>query len=360
MHSNLTRSVLLSALFAASVTAQSHLVVPAAYANQDAISFNWLPGASRDVRQQTLVGAAHLTPMLGETITAIEWRRSAKNEVFQGGVANLTVTLSIAPHDTLDATSWFAANVGPAPIVVFSGQVTLPTSPADPGPNVAWTADNVVRVPLTTPFLYNGGTLCVDVVGAPVPGLNADWWMADAMFEDLPGTVVDLGGGCGTYGGPANTWSHVETRSLVAGGYAHFYAYGPPLELAIAAFGIGTPIGVPLNTLGFQSPPNCDLHLAVLDTLVPAILIPDPNPFLASAGGRADFEFKLPGVPAILGAQMTTQWLEWSQMATSNALQWTVAGTMPTLDMALLEGDPSEPNGNLTVHLAHVLRFEHN
>ena len=130
------------------------------------------------------------------------------------------------------------------------------------------------------------------------------------MFEDLPGTVVDLGGGCGTYGGPSNTWSHIEARSLVAGGYAHFYAYGPPLQLAIAAFGIGTPVGVPLSSIGFPSPPNCELHLAVLDTLVPTLLIPDSNPALISRGGRADFEFKLPGLPTTLGAQMTTQWLE--------------------------------------------------
>ena len=128
----------------------------------------------------------------------------------------------------------------------------------------------------------------------------------------------------------SNTWSFVATRSLVAGGYAHFYAYGPPMQLATVAFGVGTPIGLPMTSLGFASPPNCALHLTTLDGLIPAILVPDSHPALVSRGGRADFEFKLPAVPTMLGTGMTTQWLEWSQMATSNALQWTVAGAMPT------------------------------
>ena len=56
---------------------------------------------------------------------------------------------------------------------------------------------------------------------------------------------------------------------------------------------------------------------------------------------------------------MTTQWLEWSQLATSNALQWSVASAVPTLDMALVESDPSQSKGNVTVFLAHVMRFEY-
>jgi hypothetical protein len=55
----------------AAVTAQQHLVVPAAFTNAEAPAYGWIAGASRDVRQQTLIGASHLTALLNQTITAI-------------------------------------------------------------------------------------------------------------------------------------------------------------------------------------------------------------------------------------------------------------------------------------------------
>ncbi|MCB9876978.1 MAG: hypothetical protein H6835_05175 [Planctomycetes bacterium] len=336
-----------------------HLVVPAAYTTADAVSHDWVAGASRAVRQQTLIGASHLTNMVGHDLTAFELRRSAKNEQFVGGAMHWTVTLSIAPHEPLLCSSAYAANVGATPVQVFDGIVTLPTSPAEPGPNVAWDADNVLRVVFQQPFAYSGGTLCIDVLGTPIAGQEANWWMADAMFEDLPGTVVDLGGGCGAYGGPAHVWSSVQERTLVAGGVAHFTAYGPPMSIAIAAFGVGTPVGIPMTALGLPSPPECELHVLTLDGMMAAAMLPHSNPNLVSRGGRADIELKLPETTYVLGLQLTTQWLELTQLATSNALQWSVANAIPTLDMALVESDPSQTNGNVTVFLAHVLRFEY-
>ncbi|MEZ6036567.1 MAG: hypothetical protein R3F29_03745 [Planctomycetota bacterium] len=351
-------AVLLLASLAIAQTPQ-HIVAPSAYTTTDAISQNWVAGASRPVRQQTLVGASHLTAMVGHALTALELRRTAKPEQYEGGTMHWTVTLSIAPITPLQCSSAYAANVGPAPVQVFDGDVTLPTSPAEPGPVVAWDADNVLRVEFQQPFPYNGGTLCIDVLGTPIAGQNADWWMADAMFEDLPGTVVDLGGGCGAYGGPSHVWSSVQERTLVAGGFAHFTAWGPRMSFAIAAFGVGNPVGIPMTMLGFASPPECNLHLSSIDGMIPVLLLPHSNPSLVSRGGRADVELKLPGTPYALGIQMTTQWLEWSQLATSNALQWSVANAVPTLDMALVESDPSQNNGNVTVFLAHVMRFEY-
>jgi len=85
------------------------------------------------------------------------------------------------------------------------------------------------------------------------------------------------------------------------------------------------------------------------------------NPMYAmaeAARGLAAVEVRVPNDPAVFGATMTTQWLEWSQQASSNAIEWTVANAAPGLGMALLEGHPQEASGHLTVHLAHVLRFE--
>lgn len=348
-------------MLAATAAAQSpqHLVVPAAYATNDAVSYQWIAGASRDVRQQTLIAPAHLTSMVGSTIEAIELRRSAANEVFQGGSANLTVTLSTSPHTPLTCSSSFAANVGLDAVQVFSGSVALPTSPATTGPAVAWSANNTVRIVFQTPFVYTGGTLCVDVTGAPVSGQNANWWMADAEFEDLSAVTTDFGGGCGGYGGPQHHWSYVAERTLIAGAHAQFFAYGPPGDLALVMFGVGSPVGVPMTALGFPSPVACELHMASLVLLELAVFVPESNPALLSRGGRADLELKFGDDPSFLGLTCTTQWVDLLSWETSNAIEWTTPSSVPSLGMALVEGHPAETNGLVSVHLAHVMRFEY-
>jgi len=350
----------LAALSAAALTAQApqHVVVPAPYATNDAVSFQWIAGASRDVRQQTLIAQTHLTGLVGHALLAIELRRTAANQVYLGGTADLTVSLSISPIDPLSCSSQFAANVGPNPVQVFAGSVTLPTSPAVTGPTVAWTQDNIVRIPFQVPFAYMGGTLCVDVVGHPVSGQNANWWMADAEFEDLATTATDLGGGCGIYGGPQKQWSYVAKRTLVAGGHSLFFAYGPPWSIGIAAFGDGTPTGVPLSMLGLPSPAGCDLHLGSITLLQAAVFEPDSHPSLASRGGRAEIRLPFPNDPSFIALTFTTQWVEVGNWWTSNAIEWTSAASVPQLGMALVEGHPNDAAGEVTVHLAHVMRFE--
>ncbi len=349
------------ALSATALVAQGpqYLVAPAAYAATDAISYEWLAGASRDLRQQTLIGASHLAPLLGQTLTAIELRRSAANEIYAGGTIGLTVTLSISANTPLSTSSVYAANVGSGAVQVFSGQLVLPTSPATPGPGVPWSPQNVLRIPFTMPFVYQGGTLLVDVVGQPVVGQNANWWMADAEFENIGGTTVDLGGGCGAYGGPQHRWSYVAKRSLLPGAHARFFAYGPPNSIGLAAFGTKSLTPLPLWLLGFPSGVGCDLMLSSLDAIIIAVFEPETEPGLLARGGVAEIRLPIPGNPAVLGLAMTTQWLEWSQMATSNAIEWTIASAVPTLDMALVEGHPLAATGEVSVHLAHVMRFEY-
>jgi hypothetical protein len=344
---------------ASGLLAQQHVVAPAAYTTTDAMAYEWIAGASRPLRQQTLVGASHLAALQGHLIEAIELRRTAANEAYAPGTTQLTVTMSISTMPPVACSATYADNVGANPQLVFSGQVALPASPATTGSTVAWTPDNTVRIPLQVPFLYTGGTLVIDVVGQPVSGQNANWWMADAMFEHLPAQVVDLGGGCGIYGGVHKRWSHVAQRSLVPGGSARFFAYGPAFSLGLCAFGTKSSVPVPLSLLGLPAGPTCNLHLASIDGLELAVFEPEPHPGLLSRGAVAEVRFKIPAVPTVLGFTLTTQWLEWTQMATSNAIEWTVAGALPTLDMALVEGHPQAATGEPSVHLAHVVRFEY-
>ena len=331
-----------------------HIVVPPTYATDDAISHNWLAGASRPVRQQTLVGQNHLTAMLNKHIKAIEFRRSASNGTFLGGKANMVVSLSTSTSATHEVSSAFANNIdaGTAQEVFNSTSTTpeepvvFPTSPPSVGPSVDWIEDNVVRIEFQTPFFYTGGRLCIDITGTPIATEEANWWMADAECEDIPGIVTDLNGGCGTYA----TSSYVSKYSLVVGGYAKMTAYGTPGGFGFAM--IGDPGGpVPVAALGFAPPGNCNLMLN-------SLLILQPVFFDLQSPGRADFEIKIPNLPGAQGLTLATQWFDWTESATTNALQWTITSA-PSLDMALVEGHPAEATGNVAVELAHVIRFEY-
>lgn len=351
---------LLASALGAQTAAPQYRVVPAPYATTDAISYNWLAGGNADLRQQTLVGPSHLQGLIGHELLAIEFRRNAANEVYQGGAALLTVVLSTSARDPLRCSPRFTDNVGPDAALAYSGTIAWPTSPAIAGPTVPWTSQNTVRIPLQTPFVYQGGTLCIDIVGAPVAGQETGWWMADAEFEDLSGSAVATGNGCGIYGGPQHEWSHVATRTLLPGAHARFFAHGPSNGLAFAMFGASSPFPTPLSAFGIAAP-GCDLHLQpglVLATQF-AVFEPEVHPLLRGQNGCADARFWIPDSTWTFGLTLTTQWLDLTQPATSNAITWTVASALPTLDMALVEGVPSEDHGEVTVHLAHVLRFEH-
>ena len=355
------RFALLALLGSTTLLAQAprHFVVPSEYTVNDAVSYEWLAGASRDLRQQTLIAETEIAPLVGQRLLALELRRTTQNELFAGGTMNWTVTLSTSPRTPLTCSSQYAANVGTDAVEVFSGPVTLPTSPANTNTKVGWTADNTIRVAFTTPFLYLGGVLCVDVVGTPIPGQNANWWMADAEFEDLSSTIVNLGGGCPPYGGPQGEWSGVAERTLVPGAHAQFFAYGVPNNLAIAMFGTGSPVGVPMAAFGFGVPTQCELHLSSLLLFELAVFVPEMDPNLMVRGGRADLELQMGTDASFLGLTCTTQWIDLVTMHTSNAIQWTTASSVPTLGMALVEGHPAETGGLVSVHLAHVMRFEY-
>ena len=356
----LTATLLSSITVAASVAAQQHAVVPAIRANTNAPAYGWIAGASRNVRQQTLIGASHLTAMVGKSISAIDLRRHSENEQYLGGTANLTVTLSIAPITPLECTPVFASNTNLPGSPVFSGQVTLPTSPAATGGPVGWSTAETVHIQFTNPFVYTGGTLCVDITGIAIAGQNANWWMANLELEDIGGTLTNLGGGCGIYGGPTKEWSDIDRRSLLPGAQARFTASGSLNGLALAAFGTRAPFSIPLSLTGLPSPSGCDLWLSSINAIMPTIFVPPLNPQDLPFGGDAEVNFQVPNSSTVFGFTMTTQWVDWSQMASSNAIEWSIANTAPTIEMAMIEGDASSPTGMPRPYMGHVMRFEYN
>lgn len=359
MRAHLLASLLALAIPAA-VCAQSSLVVPASASANDAMSYEWVAGASQLHRQQTLIGQSHLLLLVGRQVAAVELRRTAVTDAFAQGAANLVVVLSTSPNAPANCDNHFAANVGPDATLVFQGPVTFPASPAT-GPSgspVSWTVNNTLRIQFTTPFVYQGGTLCVDVQGTPIVGQKT-WWMADATEEVVPGTAtVEIGAGCGVYGGPTHVWSEVQERSLVPGGYGVFRAEGPANGPALAMFGAAAQAPFPLSLLGIPTP-GCMLHLdaTAIHVMMPAVFEPETHP--QAFGAIAEVLVRIPATPSVFGFTMTTQWFDLLQLATSNAITWTVANAIPQLDMALVEGHPSLPYGTVSTYLAHVMRFEY-
>jgi hypothetical protein len=339
-------------------------VVPNSAAANDANSYVWLAGASQPLRQQDLIGQSQLTALIGHTITAIELRRTAAAEIYQGGATNLTVSMSISPNTPLQVSHVYSQNVGPSPTQVFSGVLTIPTSPptAAAGPNpvaVGWTANNIVRIQLQTPFLYTGGTLCIDYTGLPIAGSEANWWMTDAIEDPIFGTTVDLGGGCGIYGGPNKRWAKVSEGSLVPGARANFYARGTPNGVGLAVIGAPSVVGLPLLPLGLADDPACHLHLASLDLIGVDVFTPEGIPSLLPSGSPATLRLAIPGTAAMFGITYATQWYDFAQRASSNAIRWTVASALPALDQAHVDGAATVGEGEAFVHIARVIRFEH-
>jgi hypothetical protein len=354
------RPLLTFAATAAALVAQTpqFTTIPAAYATAEANSLEWVAGTGAPVRQQTLIGASHLTGLIGQSLTALELRRAAYNQNFQGATMNWTITLSNAPRNPLQCDEVFANNVGSNPVVVFQGTVTAPASPANTSNAIPWTANNVIRATFQQPFVYTGGTLCLDIVGTPIQGQTSDWWVSDAVWEDVPGTHVEVGAGCGLYGGVAKRWAFTDEYSLMPGARASFWAYGAPNSFAIAVFGGTSPAPIPLSSFGLNAP-NCNVHIdpmAVLGTSI-AFFVPMQSPLFTE--GRAAVAVQLPAHPWTFGLTLTTQWFDLLQPATSNAIQWTVGSQIPALDMAHVDGDPSDARGHVTIHLAPVYRFEH-
>jgi hypothetical protein len=331
--------------------APQYTVVPSSHASMDAPGLMWMPGASRPLRQQQILSTNVMQSLVGKTLTALEFRRDAGTVAFQGGSADFVVNLSMAPAEPLDASPLFANNAGSTPVSVFSGTLQFPASPAAAAPT--WSPTDVLRIPFQVPFLYQGGPLCIDIVGTPIAGQAAGWWPADAAHALAAGTLLDLGGGCGSYGGATHQWSAAEAHTLVPGGNAHFVALGPVGGFGLIAFGPQHPTGWPLAVVLPQAATGCVGHIDSPFVVDFALFEP-----YAPGMGRADYYARLPAIPTLTGASLTTQWIEWSQATTSNAIRWTL-GNVPNIEMAHLDGYATDLDGQLFVHQAHVVRFEH-
>lgn len=351
----------LLALCAATPLAAQAVVVPASHSTAEGGGALWAPGLAVPLRQQILVDAAHLPGLAGRSLTGLQLRRNDHQRSFAAGRVHWSVTLSTATRDSRSASTLFADNRGADAVQVFQGTVTVPASPAPTAATVPWTADNTVAITFTTPFIYRGGTLCIELAGAADPNAAVDSWPIDAAWDPVSGSIVDVGRGCGAYHG--GQWAFVEADTLVAGGTARFSAFGTPHGPAFFVIGTGAFANViPLGGLG--APEDCYGHVLGIVGYVSTTFTGPVFPSAPAQGGMAVVQLPLPAQSWMLGAQFSSQWLDLAQppFVASNAHLWTVAARWSGLGMATVmarEDQGTASKGEVLPGLAPVIRFDY-
>jgi PKD repeat protein len=157
------RFALVAAAFAAALTAQNQLVVPAAAASVDGNSSTTWPFDVAAARVLYIYDSSHFT---GAGVTApiliqqLRWRANASTATWTGSSGTLQIDMSTAPIDHLGVSTTWNSNHGANRATVYNGAFTIPPGSSTagvPGPFY-------VTVSLATPFLYdpNAGDLTID------------------------------------------------------------------------------------------------------------------------------------------------------------------------------------------------------
>jgi hypothetical protein len=325
----------------ASFAVPQTMFVPPHLASVDARSAVLLPGMSAAARLQLLVDPGLLpTTAPGQAVTALSFRRDfAFEKPAAGGAADLRVTLSISPGAAAAASEVFAANAAAQAsgrTIVFQGTVTAPSSAAPDGRTPDWNdPQDVVSITFQTPFVYSGGTLCIDIWGTPAIAGGAPYWPVDAAVDSIAGQVTPVGHACGSFGGQWQNEAEfvsasVGAPSLVPGSSARFRAFGA--RNMPGAVLVGTvPVAFDLHALGVGED-GCFLYVG--DPIVLPLLFTDRS-IPAFTGGEALLPLHMPTVPAFAGSAFRIQFLELSTpLRTSNALDCVVASRPANLEMA--------------------------
>ncbi|MBL9078766.1 MAG: hypothetical protein JNL08_14760 [Planctomycetes bacterium] len=164
MHHHRSVSLLVSfgaALLGSTLAAQTPPASPADRGLLEGSSFTHFPLGRASARMQTL----HADLPAGTLISGHAYRRDATGVrgLVAGFASDLQVTLSMSPNLPTQASTTFANNVGPNPVVVLPR--TFVAFPATNRPALDPAATFELVVPYQTPFLVpaGGGTVCVDV-----------------------------------------------------------------------------------------------------------------------------------------------------------------------------------------------------
>lgn len=343
----------------AAAQSNQHDVPPTAAAGDQGSALQ-IPGFDRNARMQVLIDEVQLTPMINRVVTGMSFRREADTaSAFSGGDANIVVTLSPALRPAESPSRFFAQNQDTNPtrlLTVFAGIVALPPSPSPVGRQVSFAnPSDVVSISFLAPYVYTGGTLCIDIIGEPVISNPSGYWAVDAALDPTAGRKSNVGTTC-SLAGVDYPASSVAAAALIPGATAAFTGQGP--ALTPGAFLVGVPISpINLALLGLAGP-GCTLHVQPFAT-VPVSF--GNNPVAPTIGG-AFVDLDIPAGTAALSLPFRTQFIAMSSpLVTSNAIDCVTADRAPTLAMSTVFANrfgPTAPTeGQARTNRSPVIRF---
>jgi hypothetical protein len=325
----MNRFALLVVALAPWLAAQGLHVVPSAHSSSDAPSLTGVAGIGITDRQQIVIDAGHLAPLVGRDLTGLVFRREATDPLaFAANTALIVVRIGSANSSAQDVRPDFAAN-STAPLEVLRGTVQIPASPP-PGSTPTWSAPDAVELSFSTPYRYAGGPLCIDIHGTVG---TETWWPVDAVEDGTAGVVTSEGQACGRLAAVHGATAGVAERDLVLGESVICTLFGEPSAPAFLLLGLGT-LANPLD-LAFLGAPACELRVQPISALATVVSAP---PFDPTFGGLAERVIHLPTDAGLAGAEFVVQWAELLQgsLTTSNTLRCRIASTRPNLGLAVV------------------------
>lgn len=338
------------------LASQTLVHLPRAAAVHELAGATAVAGIGMNIRQLIAVDAAHFSSsMTGRQITGLAFRRDeAAAREFAGGAVTMTVKLGSlgvsanGVHRVFD-DNWDAS--APAPVVVFSGTVTVPTSPELDGRASGWgEASDVVQIPFSVPFTHTGGALGIELLGFAGVGQEPLWYV-DAAYEAADGQVVASGAGCGSTDSLT-----LGAQTLVPGQTAKFSVYSAPAAIAVLMIGSLTP-PIPLQIVG--GAPGCTLQVAPI-AQIPTVVEPLMPEHVRD--GLAVVPLEIPTGASSFGASLSAQFATLgAALETSESVTFTIATAAPSLGMshvwARYEGQAVPTAGEAQINLAPVVRL---
>jgi hypothetical protein len=313
-----------------SVRTQSRLVVPAGATDAEQPSFHAAPGISFDGRIQFIIDDAALLSARGRNLLALEFRRDTSRSTgltAGSAMANVRIGRSLVPAHA--AIADFASNA-PNTSLAFVG--SLQAAASSVSGYAGWVAPHTLRIDFQTPFAYADGHLAIEIDASAV---QPSWWPLDTAHDAARGSVTKLGSSCSPFaltGAHGSESVEADPAELVAGSTATFTQSTAPFAGAIGLLAFA-PLAVPwsLNVIGA---PGCALHIVPVASLPPTM-----SHHSTVHGSTHAFALALPADPALLSARLVWQSVELGTqgLATTEALDCTLAASLPSLGIAMVE-----------------------
>jgi hypothetical protein len=288
-------------------------------------------------RQQFLIGQSFLARLKGRAVTAISFRRDGQPTALSPGQGDIRLLVSQGVlTDARHATPSFDTNLGLNPVTAFAGRISAPSSPRPTNRNaVGFGADEVVTITFSAPWVYVGGTLCLDIAGTPAVGSTTRAWPIDVDRDDRRGTIALTGRSCIQIAQRVTRHISADPASLRPGSTMRIVAFagaGDMSLLLIAAQRL--PAALSLAMIGS---PTCELWV-LPDVMLWTAARPNTPSFPATANAY----LHTPPDSALLNAVLHTQWLvvQGAALRTSEAAALQFASLAAPIDGAIVVSTP--------------------